>query len=355
LREDQYLEILGQNGPLTHRYQITDRGREHARRLLELSGYIGPAPVSLEGYDAMLQTQIAQQAPPTVDEVESVLSPLVLSPGACEVASLAVASRRSLFLFGPPGNGKTSLAKLLGKVLGGELWIPYCISVESNIIRIFDPHFHQLAPNLHAPAGRVDRRWVRVKRPTIVAGGEMTFAELDLTYSTAHRVYEAPPHVKANGGLFLLDDFGRQRINPTDLLNRWIIPLEQQIDYLTLVTGQKIQIPFQLLLVVATNLAESTDPAFLRRIGYRIHMEKPDENRYAQIFQTYAETCGLVVEPPLISSLLDRYKKENREMRGCEPRDLLERCRDICRLRRQPFALSQKLLDEAWGAYFGHT
>jgi predicted ATPase with chaperone activity len=353
LREDQYLEILGQSGPLTYRYAITRRGREQARRLLEISGYVGPAPVALEAYAAMLQWQIARQPPVTSKDVDRALSPLVLSPGACEVASLAAASGRSLFLFGPAGNGKTSLAMLMRQVLAGELWIPYCISVESNIIRIYDPQCHQLAPQKAGSSARIDHRWLSVRRPAVVAGGEMTIAELDLAYSPSLRFYEAPPHVKANGGLFFLDDFGRQRIDPTDLLNRWIIPLEQQIDYLTLVTGQKIRIPFQLLLIVATNLAASADPAFLRRIGYRIHMDQPDEKRYSEIFRRYAQSIGLAVEEPLIASVLKRYKAENRDLRACEPRDLIERCRDICRLRHQAPVISQQLLDEAWRAYFG--
>ena len=353
LREDQYLETLGRSGPLTHRYTITRRGREQAGRLLEISGYVGPVPVALDAYAAMLEWQIARQPPVTPKDVDRALSPLVLSPGAREAASLAAASGRSLFLFGPAGNGKTSLAMLMRQVLAGELWIPHCISIESNIIRIYDPQCHQLAPQLQGSPGRIDHRWLRVQRPMIVAGGEMTIAELDLAWSPSLRFYEAPPHVKANGGLFFLDDFGRQRIDPTDLLNRWIIPLEQQIDYLTLVTGQKIRIPFRLLLIVATNLAASADPAFLRRIGYRIHMDKPDDKRYAEIFHRYAQSVGLTVEEPLVVSVLKRYKAEDRELRACEPRDLMERCRDICRLRHQTPVLSQQLLDEAWRAYFG--
>ena len=175
------------------------------------------------------------------------VAPLVLPDEAVEVASLAASSGRSLFLFGPPGNGKTSLGRMLHGVLEGELWIPHCISVESNIIRIFDPQCHQLVGAVDG--GRraaIDQRWLRIRRPMIIAGGEMTIDELDLAYSPSLRFYEAPPHVKANGGLFLLDDFGRQRINSTDLLNRWIIPLEHQVDFLTLATGQKIRIPFRL-------------------------------------------------------------------------------------------------------------
>jgi predicted ATPase with chaperone activity len=181
----------------------------------------------------------------------------------------------------------------------------------------------------------------------------MTIAELDLAYSPSLRFYEAPPHVKANGGLFFLDDFGRQRIDPTDLLNRWIIPLEHQVDFLTLVTGQKIRIPFRLLLIVATNLSASADPAFLRRIGYRVHMDRPDENRWREIFHRYARSVNLVVDDALLSRLLERYRTEGRELRASEPRDLVERCRDICRLKRQQPAITQELLELAWAGYFG--
>ena len=353
LREDQFLEILGQTGPLTYRYAITNRGREQAKRLLEISGYVGPAPVSLEAYAAMLEWQMARQPEITQQDVVTALSSLVLPPETVDVASLAASAGRSLFLFGPAGNGKTSMGRLMHSVLKGELWIPHCIAIDSNIIRIYDPQVHQLAPELPVAAEMIDQRWMRIRRPMVIAGGEMTIAELDLAYSPSLRFYEAPPHVKANGGLFFLDDFGRQRIDPTDLLNRWIIPLEHLVDFLTLVTGQKIRIPFRLQLIVATNLSASADPAFLRRIGYRVHMDRPDEARWREIFHRYTRSVNLTADDALVTRLLERYRKEGRELRASEPRDLVERCRDICRLKRTPPAITQELLELAWAGYFG--
>jgi predicted ATPase with chaperone activity len=354
LRDDLLLEILGQDSG-NFRYAITQRGREYARRLLEVSGYVGPAPVSLEAYAAMLEWQMSKQARPTYESVRHALASIVLPEEAVQVASLAASSGRSLFLFGPPGNGKTSLGRMLHGVLEGELWIPHCISVESNIIRIFDPQCHQLLQPSMVGDARVDQRWLRVRRPLVIAGGEMTIDELDLAYSPSLRFYEAPPHVKANGGLFLLDDFGRQRINSVDLLNRWIIPLEHHVDFLTLATGQKIRIPFRLMLVVATNLQVDaiSDPAFLRRIGYRVHVDKPDEQRYAEIFRRYVESAGMQMDPGLVTAVLQRYRDEKRELRASEPRDLIERCRDICNLKRVAPRVDREVLDLAWRGYFG--
>src|SRR5687767_14250008 len=300
MKEDQLVEILGQVDEFTYRYTITPRGREFARRSHEISGYVGPAPVSLEAYSAMLQWQTAQRTPATFERIrDTITNALVLPDKVVEVAALAASSARSLFVFGPAGNGKTSLGRLLHRVIGGELWIPHCVSIGGTIIRIFDRQLHEtIDPDGDSPhpggtgtrLDPTDRRWIRIRPPFIVAGGEMTMEELDLAYSPTRRFYEAPPHVKANGGTFLIDDFGRQRIEPHELLNRWIIPLESQFDHLTLATGQKIQIPFQLLLVVATNLDVSvvSDPAFLRRMGYRLHLNAPSLEDYRTIFQNYA-------------------------------------------------------------------
>jgi predicted ATPase with chaperone activity len=366
LKQDQLIEILGQTGDFGYRYAATERGRETAQRSMESSGYIGPAPVSLAAYSAMLDWQSRQRAKAPFNKVRDALSSIVLPPATVEVAALAAQSSRSLFLFGPPGNGKTSLGRALHTVQEGELWIPYCFCLENSIIRIYDRQIHKpidvADPSAENPtsasvfdSGKIDRRWIRVKPPFVIAGGEMTMAELDLAYSPSLRYYEAPPHLKANGGTFLIDDFGRQRIAPADLLNRWIIPLEHQVDHLTLAAGQKIEVPFRLMLIVATNLnvSDVADPAFLRRMGYRVHIKTPDAKTYAEIFQRYAYKANVFLPAGLIEQLLQRYRAEGRALRGSEPRDLIERAREICHLRQHPFTLSADVLDTAWLAYFG--
>jgi hypothetical protein len=316
LKEDHFVEILGQVGEFSYRYATTQRGREHARRSLEVCGYVGPAPVSLGSYAAMLDHQAAARQRPGIEQVRKAIASLVLLDQAVEVAALAASSGRSLFLFGPPGNGKTSLGRALHRVVEGTLWIPHCISIDNHIIRIFDRQCHKLVEDGANTSDRVDHRWLKIDPPFVIAGGEMTMDELDLAYSPSLRFYEAPPHVKANGGTFLIDDLGRQRIDPHELLNRWIIPLEHQVDYMTLTSGQKLQIPFRLMLVVATNLKVSdvADPAFLRRMGYRLLLDRPDEQRYANIFRQYAASVNADVPAGLLEHILARYKAEDREL-----------------------------------------
>jgi hypothetical protein len=355
LREDRYLEILSDAGPFGYRYTTTQRGRERAARLLEISGYVGPAPVSLSAYTAMLEWQMAQLPAVTPERLAASLADLVLPEQAELLAGLAASSGRSLFLYGPPGNGKTSLGRALNDALQGSLWVPHCIGIDSNTIRVFDPQSHRPADEPPGASRVIDRRWVRIDRPHIVGGGEMTLASFDLTYSPSLRYYEAPLHVKANGGTFLIDDFGRQRVDPHELLNRWIVPLEHRIDYLTLHTGQKIQMPFLMTLVIATNLdlREVTDPAFLRRMGYRLYLGPPTPDLYARIFERYATRRGATLAPGLVARLLERYRVTGRELRSCEPRDLFERAADICRYRGRALELDEDVLDLAWTGYFG--
>ncbi|CAN5233895.1 ATPase AAA [soil metagenome] len=337
--------------------QISDRGTKTAQRAMELCAYVGPAPVSLEAYSAVLRWEFARCPETKPEHVTDALNTLVLSPKAVELAGLAVSSGRSLFVYGPSGNGKSSIGRQIHKALQGDFWMPYCISVRGSIIRMFDEQVHQKAdvPGLDKAGGAIDRRWVRVRRPMVVVGGELTLEYLDLVWSPSLRYYEAPPHLKANFGIFLVDDFGRERVSPHQLLNRFITPMEHNFDYFTLVTGQKIQVPLRQVLIIATNLSlESvTDPAFLRRMGYRLLLEAPNPEQYARIFTEYAAKHGAKVPPKLLEDILERYRSNGRELRACEPRDLIERCRDICRFRGQPLELNQDNIDVAWNGYFG--
>jgi hypothetical protein len=337
------------------RYRITQRGREQALRSMEVCAYIGPAPVSLEAYAAMLRWQFAATQQVRPEHVTAALSGLVLSPKAVQLAGLAVSSGRSLFIYGPAGNGKSSLGRQIHGALSGDYWIPYCISVRNSVIRLLDEQVHQRADVPGERPGTIDQRWVRIRRPLVVVGGELTLEFLDLIYSPTLRYYEAPPHLKANGGVFLVDDFGRERVSPHQLLNRFITPMEHHIDYFTLNTGQKIQMPLRHVLIIATNLNPETvtDPAFLRRMGYRLCLEAPSPEQYARIFKGYAQRQGAAVTPEVIDGLLERYRAQNRELRACEPRDLIERARDICRFHGKPLELTRAVLDLAWTGYFG--
>lgn len=336
-------------------YKVTERGRIHAERAMEVCAYLGPAPVSLEAYTAMTRWEFGNSPEVEPEHVTSALSNLVLSQQAVEMAGLAVSSGRSLFVYGPSGNGKSSLGRAIHSAMQGDFWIPYCISIRNSVIRLFDEQVHQRIEFPGHNAAAIDQRWVRIRRPIVVVGGELTLDYLDLIYSPILRYYEAPPHLKSNGGVFLVDDFGRERVSPVQLLNRFITPMEHHFDYFTLSTGQKIQVPLRHVLIIATNLSlESvTDPAFLRRMGYRLMLEAPTPEQYRQIFTAYAKKHGAEATPEMLDDLLSCYREQNRELRACEPRDLIERSRDICRFRGRPLELSREVLDLAWFGYFG--
>lgn len=335
-------------------YRINDQGRERGAHLQSLCSYIGPAPVSLGSYASMLRWQFAASPQVLPAHIQAALSGMVLSDEAVQLAGLAASSGRSLFIYGPPGNGKSSLGRLIHAALQGDYWIPYCVAVGNTIIRIFDEQVHERV-TVSDERGTLDRRWVRIRRPLIIVGGELTFEMLDLIYSPAVGYYEAPPHLKANGGVFLVDDFGRERLSPEQLLNRFITPMEHQIDYFTLRTGQKFQLPLRHVLIIATNLSldRVTDPAFLRRMGYRLYLGAPTPQQYAKIFQNYAQRRGVTVSTEVLEWLLKRYRAEKRELRACEPRDLIERARDICRFNSRALELTPDVLDLAWVGYFG--
>jgi len=357
LRKEKAVEAIGQSGTLSYRMAVTDQGRRRAVEATKATGYIGPAPVPLEAYTEMLELQLAQMPEVSPDRVVQAIEDLVLPGHVVEVVGLARSSGRSLFLYGPPGNGKTTVGHLVHNAVEGNLWIPYCIGVGSAIIQFYDPQCHHpvdIGPSSEE-ARQLDRRWVCVRRPFIVVGGELTIEALDLAYQPVLRYYEAPLHLKANGGTFLIDDFGNQRAEPHELLSRWVFPLESKLDYLTLQTGQKFPVPFRQMLILSTNFDPDKvmDAAFLRRMGYRLYLGYASPEQYAQIFRRYAEKLNVAVPEGLIERVLNRYQTENRPLRSCEPRDLIERARDICKYRGQQLLLNDEILRTAWRGYFG--
>jgi len=366
LKREEYVEISGSKGFGERGYQwvITGKGSERAVQALERDQYVGPAPVPLARYNEMVLKQTMGNLQVRAEDVQKALAHLVLPAELINRIGPAVNSGRSLFLYGPPGNGKTVIAKSLIRMLKGTVYIPYAVIVDGQIIRVFDEMNHR---RIEEPAantqpktgtgglGRVDPRWVRIRRPEIIVGGELAMQSLDLIYDPISKTYEAPFQMKANNGLFVIDDFGRQAMRPQDLLNRWIVPLELRVDFLTLQTGKKIEVPFDLLIVFATNLdpRDLVDDAFLRRIRHKLKIDFPDEKTYYQILARECAARNIELTPEAFVYLMQRhYLSRNRPLRACEPRDLLEQITDIATYLGIRPALSKKLIDAACETYF---
>ncbi|HEX9917536.1 MAG TPA: hypothetical protein VGA87_00140 [Pyrinomonadaceae bacterium] len=354
LYREKLIEVKLQSAMGATRYGMLDKGWGQLARARAFCGYDGPAPVSLRDYAHMMRLQAVPARHATMDSVRAAFRDLVLPDSLMQTVGCVVNSRRSLFLSGPPGTGKTAVAERINASLPGAIWIPYAIEIDGQVIRVFDAHNHRPATGDATPA-EYDRRWVRIERPLVIVGGELTLENADLTWSEAARFYEAPFQMKSNGGTLVIDDFGRQRVAPTDLLNRWIVPLERRVDYLTLHTGKKIEVPFEQLVVFATNLEDKdlVDEAFLRRMGYRARVEPPTPAAYIEIFKRAAHTRGLRAEQVCLDYILNNYMISHRQMKACEPRDLLDRVLDICLFEGQPIELTPKVIDSAWRNYFG--
>jgi hypothetical protein len=353
LYREKLIEVKMQSAVGSTRYAMLDHGWDRLTRLLSICGYTGAAPVSLNDYAHMMRLQSIPSDPATIDTVRSAFHDLVLPESLLQTLGCVINSRRSLFLTGLPGTGKTAVAERINGALAGGIWIPYAVEIDGQIIRVFDSHCHRVASDEVTPV-EYDRRWVFIERPLVVVGGELTLENADLTWSDA-KFYEAPFQMKSNGGTLVIDDFGRQRVAPQDLLNRWIVPLERRVDYLALHTGKKIEVPFEQLVVFSTNLEEKdlADQAFLRRMGYRARVEPPTGEAYCEIFKQQAYKRGIRVDKPVLDHILTKYRVEHRQMKGCEPRDILDRVTDICLFEGQKLELTPNVVDVAWRNYFG--
>jgi hypothetical protein len=354
LYREKLIEMRLQSAVGATRYAMLDHGWERVSRLHTQSGYLGPAPVSLEDYSHMMRLQAIPSRAATMENVRGAFKDLVLPDSLLQTLGCVINSRSSLFLTGLPGTGKTAVSERMNSALSGSIWIPHAVEVDGQIIRIYDAHSHRAIPQ-HDSLIEHDRRWIEIERPLIIVGGELTLDNTDLTWSESAKFYEAPFQVKSNGGTLVIDDFGRQRVAPQDLLNRWILPLERRVDFLTLHSGKKIEVPFEQLVVFSTNLDERdlVDEAFLRRMGYRARVEPPTPGAFVEIFKRTATGRGIVVNQECLDHILRKYMVENRIMKGCEPRDLLNKVRDICLFEARPSELTIELIDLAWGNYFG--
>jgi hypothetical protein len=361
-RIEKLVEVRGTSGAGTagYRYVLTDLGRDRAGQFLDVCRYVGPAPVPLAQYNAYVRACMAARPYLDRERLSKGFEDLVVGRPLLDRLGPAVNSGKSLFLYGAPGNGKTVVAEGIGRAFGSEMHVPHAVDVDGQVITMFDPVNHQpisAPPSQQSVIANAvhDRRWELVKRPVVVVGGELTLEMLDLTFNPIAKFYEAPIQLKANGGVFIVDDFGRQRIPARDLLNRWIVPLESRVDFLTLHTGRKFEVPFNVLIVFATNLKPESlaDEAFLRRIPYKIRAKNPTLEEYCRIFEMNCRKRGLTFDPVMIEYLQRTYYQPRKlQMRACHPRDLIEQVVDMCRYHNRQAVLTRELLDAACASYF---
>ncbi len=369
LKQEKLIEVKSSQGGLgegAYTYGITGAGIQRAREALERSQYAGPAPVPFEVYNESIRRQKSSRMAVTSRTMRQILSQLVISENTFQLLGPALNSGTSIFLYGPPGNGKTSIARAFGNlVLSQSVFIPFALYLEGQVIKLYDAVSHSLAAEGEGSNGsstgstristRRDPRWVKIRRPFIVVGGELTLEGLDLVFDDTHKFYEAPFQVKANGGILLIDDFGRQLVRPRDLLNRWIVPLENRVDYLRLHTGRKVEVPFDVLLVFSTNLPpkDLVDEAFLRRLRHKIEIGDPSYEEYREIFRRVAADKNIDYNDQTLAYLLQEwYIKRNRKLRASHPRDLCDQILDISAYMSVQPVMSREMIDRAAQAYF---
>jgi hypothetical protein len=367
LKREKLVEVKTSQAGLgegAYQWAITGLGIARAREALERSQYAGPAPIPISIYNESQRKQSRGRVLVNEKIMRQILSSLILSEKTFKRIGPALNSGTSIFLYGPPGNGKTTIARAIGnQVLTQNIYIPYSIYIDGQVVKLYDSVNHQIAPDeevTYSGTGtlrgvRRDPRWVKIRRPFIVVGGELSLAGLDLVFDDVHKYYEAPFQVKANGGIFLIDDFGRQQVRPRDLLNRWIVPLENRIDFLTLHTGRKIEVPFDVLVVFSTNLPpkDLVDEAFLRRLRHKIEIGDPSYEDYREIFKRVAADKKVAYNDQALAHLLQEwYIKKDRKLRASHPRDLCDQIVDISKYEGIESAMTNDLIDRAAESYF---
>jgi hypothetical protein len=359
-KQEQLVTYKGSAEVGDYTYAPTDKGRERAMRYLDECSYFGSAPVSLEDYLRAMSAQSIAKQEASEEDLKRAFSDLLFDQQMFERLGPAINSGRGMFLFGEPGNGKTSIAERITSAFGSSIWIPRTLGIDGDIIRLFDPGVHEVVEFENEDGGifdlsGVDQRWVCIVRPTVVAGGELTMEELEVCQNHQTKICEAPLQLKSNCGTLVIDDFGRQTMPVEVLLNRWIVPLEKRFDFLNLPSGKKVQVPFDQLIIFSTNLEprDLVDGAFLRRIPYKIEVPDPSETHFRKLFEIMAPKMGMVHNPDSVDYLIEtHYKAVDRPYRACQPRDLLLQVRNYCVYKKQEKRITPEAFDFAVGNYF---
>jgi predicted ATPase with chaperone activity len=362
LKRGRLLEVKRSSGigSVSAVFAASDVGRERAKEYLESNQFLGPAPVPLKDYVEAVRSQKVEAGWVTRDVLEEAFGEATTTDDFFNALGPAVNSFKSLLIYGKPGNGKSFLAEQLQRTKGQPIYIPYVIEAEGQIIKVFDSLYHHKVEDevesvLVASEPKYDQRWARCRRPFITTGGELTLEMLDLMYIDSAKIYDAPYQLKANNGMYLIDDFGRQQITPAELLNRWIYPLDRAKDYLTFNTGTKIEVPFECFLIFSSNLNPNDlgDEAFLRRLEYKMFMKNPTEEEFATIFYEYCRKLNIECPMGLLTEIIDaQYKQKGRKFRRCHPRDVINIAVDLISFEKLNYELTSDLIDRAFDLKF---